>query len=674
MNRNKKNLHKVAANVLGVTLASALVTGVVAETTAPIPVFASQQENQINEKIVYLNGSIAADKEADGSSQTQAVDSFEKAFALAGNQGTVSVCGTVQIDTEKRLSIPSGVKIKREAGFTGPIIKVTGKGKLIVTGSQITEKDVDVSAAESGKSAFVTAKIPQVVIPSQITLNNLAEWNTCSFPLLGFTGEGTFAWGTQTMPSSYETEMNVVFTPKDTENYDYSVIAGWDSKSKTVTRSIKVYIETLKPQVEEPQKEAANVQIPSELKLASKEEFANLDFAKAGFTGEGTFAWENQIDPTSYETKIKVVFTPSDTEKLDYTQVPGWNQEKGIVIREVLVQIEELKENTETPDQELPPSQPETETPEQPEIPETEVPETPENPETETPEQPEVPETEAPDQGNGDVKIEYVDQEQPEQSTDSETEEKEDITYQAEEGQTGEVAAEAPEAIPVGSLIDESGVQVSGDFIPYYVDLQVSYNEAVNELPDAGIGEILSAYELKLWDLKEDKEYQLPEGKKVKVMIPLPENANCFSELSIAHYLGNNEYEYFVFSKDGKTGNMTVEEQDGKEYLTFETASFSPFNVGGHQIVGPGVSSGGHTPSTGSSQQNNTQTTTNSSEQNTVKPDKNQTQKQPAKNNTTPVIHTVKTGDEAKTMTYLLIGLGALIIAGIAVFFGKKKK
>ena len=219
-------------------------------------------------------------------------------------------------------------------------------------------------------------------------------------------------------------------------------------------------------------------------------------------------------------------------------------------------------------------------------------------------------------------------------------------------------------------MIDETGVQVSGDFIPYYVDLQVTYNEAVNELPDAGIGEILSAYELKLWDLKEDKEYQIPEGRKVKVLIPLPENANCFSDLSIAHYLGNNRYEYFVFSKDGKTGNMTVEEKDGAEYLAFETASFSPFNVGGHQIVGPGVNSDNHKPSTGTSQ-STTQTkpntsASNSSAQSTVKPN---TQK-----NTTPVVQIVKTGDESKTVLYVLIGFGALIIAGLAVFFGKKKK
>ncbi len=678
MNRNKKNLYKAAANVLGVTLASALVTGAVAETAAPIPVFAAQQETQTQEKIIYLNGSIQAGETADGTSQAHAVDSFEKAFSLAGGQGTIMVCGTVNVSTEKKLHIPVGVKIKRNAGFTGALVKVTGKGKLTVTGSGITAQDVDVSAAESGKGAFVIAKVPQVVIPSQITLNNLAEWNTCSFVFLGFTGEGTFAWGTQTPPSSYETEMKVVFTPKDTANYDYSLVSGWDSQSKTVTRSIKVFIEALKPQEEKPQKPMAEVQIPSELKFATKEEFKNLDFANAGFTGEGTFAWETQTEPASYETKLNMVFTPSDTEKCDYTQIAGWNAQSGKVVREVKVLIEELKENIVVPETQ------------QPEVPETEIPEVilPTEPETDNsgnfetpevtppiePENPETPEVSEKPENNG-VQIEYVN---PDEIAQPEPEVQQEVTYQAEEGQNGEIAQEAPEALSVGSLIDETGVQVFGDFIPYYVDLRVTYNEAVDELPDAGIGEILSAYELELWDLKEDKEYQIPEGKKVKVMIPLPENANCFSELSIAHYLGNNQYEYFVFSKDGNTGNMTVEEKDGAKYLTFETASFSPFNVGGHQIVGPGVNSGNHTPSTGTSQsatqmKPNT-SAQNTATQNTVKPAKNQTQKKPIQNNTTPVVQTVKTGDEAKTMTYVLIGLGALIIAGLAVFFGKKKK
>lgn len=676
MNRNKKNSHKAAAHVLGITLASALVTGAVAEAAGPIAVFAAQQEAQTQEKIIYLNGSVQAGETADGTSQAQAVDSFEKAFSLAGGQGTVMICGTVNVSTERKLHIPAGIKIKRNAGFTGALVKVTGKGKLTVTGSGITAQDVDVSAAESGKEAFVIAKVPQVVIPSQITLNNLAEWNTYSFALLGFMGEGTFAWGTQTLPSSYETEMKVVFTPKDTTNYDYSLVSGWDSQSKTVTRNIKVYIEALKPQEEKPQKPVAEVQIPSELKFATKEEFKNLDFANAGFVGEGTFEWETQAEPDSYETKWNAVFTPSDVEKYDYTQTDGWNAQSQKVVQEVKVFIDELKENITIPET-AQPEVPETEEPEGtfPTEPQTDNSGNSEKPEMTSPiepENPEKPEVAEKPENNG-VQIEYVN---PEEIAQPEPEVQQEVTYQAEEGQSGEVAQEAPEALPVGSLIDETGVQVSGDFIPYYVDLQVTYNEAVNELPDAGIGEILSAYELELWDLKEDKEYQIPEGKKVKVMIPLPENANCFSELSIAHYLGNNQYEYFVFSKDGKTGNMTVEEKDGAKYLTFETASFSPFNVGGHQIVGPGVNSGNHTLSTGTSQSaaQTKPTTSGTTTKNTVKSDKNQIQKKPIQNNTTPVIQTVKTGDEAKTMIYVFVGLGALIIAGLAVFFGKKKK
>ena len=200
-------------------------------------------------------------------------------------------------------------------------------------------------------------------------------------------------------------------------------------------------------------------------------------------SGEGVFAWETQTEPSSYETKLNVVFTPSDTEKYDYTQNAGWNAENKTVVREVKVLVEELKEDLGTPEipeteapEVVPPTELETETPETPEIPETEVPEIPNGPETslptepetETPEAPEVPETEMPEKD--DVQIEYIDLEQP--AEPEVEEEKEEVVYQAEEGQTGEIAQEVPEALPVGSLIDETGVQVSGDFIPYYVDLQ----------------------------------------------------------------------------------------------------------------------------------------------------------------------------------------------------------
>ena len=58
MNRNKKNLHKrVAANVLGLTLASVVAAGTTADVT--VPVFAAQQTQEkenTGAAFVYLNG------------------------------------------------------------------------------------------------------------------------------------------------------------------------------------------------------------------------------------------------------------------------------------------------------------------------------------------------------------------------------------------------------------------------------------------------------------------------------------------------------------------------------------------------------------------------------------------------------------------------------------------
>ena len=41
-----------------------------------------------------------------------------------------------------------------------------------------------------------------------------------------------------------------------------------------------------------------------------------------------------------------MIFTPSDKEKKDYSQVEGWNAEKGQVIRTVKVLVESLKEGS----------------------------------------------------------------------------------------------------------------------------------------------------------------------------------------------------------------------------------------------------------------------------------------------------------------------------------------
>ena len=789
MNRNKKGLHKVTANVLSLTLASVMAAGAAGEAVSSVQVYAaeaSQTESVKAGTSVYLNGTLSADSKGDGTTKEKAVSSIDTALKLAGSQGTILVCGPVTISSERTLSIPSGVQIKREPSYTGAIIKITGKGKLTLSGSSLQAADVDTSAAELGTGALVQEtktemkKEGQVTMASQVTVASPEAWSSFDFGGAGFTGEGTFSWASQTAPAEYQSSVQVVFTPKDTQNYDYSKVQGWDSGRNAVVRNVEVTIESLKPAdpvvtteeetsqqpVEESQQTeileetepetqkpetpeqskpetqkpetpeqtapekteteekdtqdshtdgngaqtgeentAGQVTIPEEVKLTAPEEIEKFDFAKAGFAGEGTFSWEKEFTPQAYETEVNVIFTPSDTEKKDYSQVEGWNAEKGQVIRTVKVLVESLKEGSSQTTQE---KEENTGQDDQTQDQVTEDTQTTSPSKGEGNSDKEQTDTDKETETGKDTDIDKeadTDAQEPDvEAPETEVTTEEDFV-QAQPGKTGEVAQEIPQAVPVGSLIDaNTGVRVEGDFLPYYVDLQVSYNEELDRLPDAGIGQILSAYEIKLWDLKEDEEYTIPEGKKVRVMIPLPENAGSFSSLSVAHYLGNSEYEYYTFPTEEYPGTLAVINIEGIDYLTFETSSFSPFNVGGSQLVGPGTqisqngsssnkntgnsSSGGNTPAASAGTSGNSQTggSGTASGQSVIQPSRNsgtstntgstgnQTSSTAKKNGSSKLIRVVRTGDNSPIIPYAAAGAAAVILGAAAVITGKKKK
>lgn len=803
MNRNKKGLHKVTANVLSLTLASVMAAGTVGEAVSAVPVYAaesSQTENSGTGVSVYLNGTLSGDNQGDGTTKEKAVSSIDQALKLAGSKGTILVCGPVTISSEKAVTIPEGVQIKRADGYTGAIMKITGKGKLTLTGGNLQSSDVDTSGAELGKEAFVQGtkteakKAGQVTMNSQVTIASPEAWNSFDFAAAGFSGEGSFAWASQTAPEEYQTTVQVIFTPADTKNYDYSKVEGWDAAKGAVIRNVEVTVESLKPsepassegdtgenntqeqtppeetvkapetpEEQEPEETvpvAGSVTVPGEITLSKPEDIKNFDFGKAGFAGEGSFAWEEETVPIAYETEIKVVFTPSDIEGKDYSQVEGWDAQKNQVIRTVKVLVESLKEDSNTDnapadntdkdnekengesgdntkedadteqgkqdqtgsDQENASDQDNIE--DQTENPDTEEkkPGTAEEDQGTSNDQKEEDqesqessngqEEEAPkdEESSNDQKEEDRESQESsngqegeapkdeESSQEENTQETDEDFIQAEAGKTGEVAQEIPQAIPVGSLIDENtGVRVEGDFLPYYVDLQVSYNDELDQLPDAGIGQILSAYEIKLWDLKENEEYKIPEGNKVRVMIPLPENADSFSQLSIAHYLGNSEYEYYTLPTEEYPGNLTIITIEGIEYLTFETASFSPFNVGGSQLVGPGTQlpqSGSFSQNTGNnsssgtsagtSSTGNSQTGSSSSGQSVIQPSGNsgsqtstsssQSRKTGNQSSSSKVTRVVKTGDNAPIILYAATAAAALILAAVTFIIGKKKR
>lgn len=731
MNRNRKNLHKVKANVLGLTLASVMAVGTAGEAMAPSLVYAADSSVQAGTGktagTIYLNGTLGAEADKqDGSSKDKAVASLDKALALAGSGGTVLVCGQITVSSEKSLTIPGGVQIKKAEGYTGSIIKITGKGKLTVTGSGLQASDVDTTGADAGSNAFIQSTNPSgtedtsktqdskepaatpapeqnnasntngnntnntnktevpapgtgstdktegedtkepekteppvqkqqgtVVMPDSVTLKSQDQWKEFDFAQAGFQGEGTFAWESQSGPETYESQMKVIFTPKDTQNLDYSHIEGWDENTKTVSRVVKVTVESLKTPDKEQASENPDDKDGTGKDQADKDNSENKDSETVGNgneSGNKTDADENTTDKDE---------TDKDSHKDENTDNVNTDKED---IKEdtddANTDKEDIKEDKENQDSEEEQKDQDSQ--------EDEGKPWDAGDSSET--------TEKEDQSGN--KDQEADQEQPE----------------ATQGKTGEEATELPQdIIPVGSLLDEvTGIRVSGDFIPFYVDLQVSYNDQLSQLPEAGIGDILSAYEICLWDLKEDAEYQVPDGKKVKVMIPLPENAEAFSQLSVAHYLASQQYEYFVLGNEETPGNMTVETIDGIQYLTFETSSFSPFNVGGSQLVGPGsqdktntgTSSGSQTGSQSGSQQTGTGTSqnNNSAGQSTAKPGTSGTKTSvntgtAVKTNTkTRVIRTVKTGDESPVLVYVAVGAAAVVLTVLAFLMGKKRK
>ena len=113
------------------------------------------------------------------------------------------------------------------------------------------------------------------------------------------------------------------------------------------------------------------------------------------------------------------------------------------------------------------------------------------------------------------------------------------------------------------------GISVSGIELPWYVQFQVSSGENY-EFKNEDKATIFQSYEFKLWDLKNDTEYEIPDGQYISVTIPVKEGYSY----SIEHLLDNGATETIVPSVNGST-------------MVFSTHSFSPFGIAGFRpIVG----------------------------------------------------------------------------------------
>lgn len=552
---------------MGVTLASSLVfSGVVPQNGLHITQVSAASEQNQEKRVIYVDGTKS--DSGDGTSKASAVNSLEKAKELSADGAKILVCGTITVSEETTLRMPTQFKVSRADGFTGPILAITGKGKVTLTYAWLAESDVDTSKAELGKDAFVVGQkeeqkaeqsevkdqnikkedtkeensektdvkeetsketessnqketdqtekkkktAPAVVLPGSLTMSEPGALNTLSLTE-NFSGDGTFRFAEpDKVMDTYQSQQQIIFTPNDTETYDYSGVEGWSEQGQEVVRYITVFVDSLKPQ--ETQEEQKNSQ--EEIKDEQSQENTNETVT------------ENPKENTVQEEK-----------KETSEQVPG--------------NSENASETTE-------------QTPESSSASEEESSEN-------TGEQPTQEAEDTVKEASGEVSNETS---------------KEQTVMNSVQNQEESEPTQTEEKAPIGNLEDSAtGIKVDGDFLPPYVDLRVS-KITEDDVEEADIEAILKSYEITLWNLKTDEEYEVPEGKKVTVMIPVPEGAQLYESLIIAHYMEEKgEYEYFVAGQ-----NLNI--VDG--YLVFETASFSPFNIGGNQLVGIGTKSPNHKP------------------------------------------------------------------------------
>lgn len=634
MKKNNKPAAKRYMKTVGMVMASVMV---LSSTTGQMVYAESakdQKDTQDGEKkeektIVYLNGKAGNDKNS-GESQDEAVKSFEKAAELAGSCGVIRICGTVTVDEEEIWELPSGVSIRRAEDFEDALVRVTGCLKL--DNVRLYTEDITGDGEVEG-----AAEKEKVYVPKVITVKDTKTLSEIS--LESCDGDGVFSWEKEdAVPTEYETDYQVVFHPYDTKKIDYSKEKGWDEDSETVTRKVTVRVSSLKPEVT-PTPEATDTP-----EVTPQPES----------TPQPTPEVTEPTDPGSEVTHPDTTITPEPTEVPDVPTEP-----------------------------EVPPTDPTEPTPEtpkpQPEVPSDTVPETPAD--TESTEGAGLTWEQMNEIATVQEQLDFL----PSEVTT--TEEVEAIVAATKEY---EALSEAQKAyIEADSLVllqtaqeqaktvnrTSNDVTVDGDF-PWYIQFQVQLNNDKSDssvLNGQNVDTFISPYEMKLWDMMNDNEYQL-NGQQVRITMPAPDD-QLYTQLVVIHYLKDGSIEYItpIYNADGT--------------LSFVTTSFSPYNVAGLKIAGSQSLVGNtdkaytnkNTTTSGSTttkltpnvSAGNTGSSSNGSTSGSVtKKNTQKSQTQQAYGTTLKRVNP-KTGDYQQTAWYAGLAAAALAALGIA---GKKNR
>ena len=522
------------------------------------------------------------------------------------------------------------------------------------------------------------------VIPDNITIDSPTALANIALPSNAY---GTLSWADSSyVPDKRVQSCGVVFKPA--AGADLSGLPGWDSNSGTLTGSVTVVVSS----------------IDSTEENSGSEESSDSSDSDSGESYGTDDKEENGTDVNESDADTSVKETEDSTAE---------NEEKNEGLQDDSAQ--ENKEDPETTGKTEPSSSDTTDAADasgeekrDPEI--TEAPEvtaapsednkTQDGEEAEAVETPAVTITPAAEDGmDPDAASENRDDENHEKNKDAEitaipeitetpdTEENKDNIFDRKDdtedkrpqnAATDLTETEKEKIASQNHTCD--GITVSGIDLPWYVQFRVSGGEDY-QFTNEEDATIFKSYEFELWDTQNNTEYKIPDGEYISVTVPVKAGYTY----SIEHLLDNGAMETIIPSMDGAT-------------MTFSTHSFSPFGIAGSKsLVGPDAesntgatvtpaadASSSDTASSGtadSAETDSTDTNTAETSQNLTSDSTDQEQSSSQNSDTaeeqssaTTSKKQVNTGDNTQILPFVILFVAAAVVAGVAVFFKKRKK
>lgn len=502
------------------------------------------------------------------------------------------------------------------------------------------------------------------LIPNNVTIDQPVPLSDISLPKSDY---GTLSWADGScVPSARVQIYDVVFRPYNAA--DLAKISGWDGQSDAIYSSVTVVVSSISKDsdYEETQTEQKTADTENIAQNTEENTEENTEASTTDNTEENTETTVPEVTPEVTENPENTENTAdsestedknnADTDSTEVTETPDNDNTDNIIT-----------ENTEVPAVTVTPSE-DKDTPEAVETPGpadiAEITETPSV--TDTPEPTVTPEADKDNIFDGTEKDITADDraQSVEENTEPSDEEKAQI---AEKNHTC------------------NGISVSGINLPWYVQFRVASGENY-EFTNEAEANVFKSYEFELCDLRNNTEYEIPDGEYLSVTVPV----KAGYDYTIEHLLDSGAMETIVPSVEGST-------------MVFSTHSFSPFGIAGSKaLVGEEIEDGSYSSGTtstatttpqataaASTNTGSTSGTTANNASNTASTSANNTSVQAStsenQNSTSDSadqseadskgnsVGAVETGDNTPILPFVIIGIAAAVIVAVLVYLKKKK-